>query len=120
MTAVAILREESETSGEVTYRAIAQAGGAQSIGRTAGEALDALTTQLGADESSTIVVVQQMRPDRFFTEAQTRRLRQLMDRSHHPEAPLTDDERAERDALIEAELLASGQRAAELADVVGL
>lgn len=119
MTAVAILREESEAGGE-TYRAISQAGNAQSVGRTAGEALDALTTQLGAEEGGTIVVVQQMRPDRFFTEAQTRRLQELMDRSQNLNAPLTAADRAERDALIEAELRASGQRAAALADALGL
>lgn len=119
MTAIAILREESET-GPDTYRAVTPTGGVQSVGRTAGEALDALTAQLGREESGTVVVVQQMRPDRYFTETQTRRLRELMDRSQNGDVPLMAAERVERDALIEAEIRASGQRAAALADALGL
>ena len=75
MTAVAIVREGSEVGSDVCYRAIAHPGKAQSVGRTAGEALDALTAQLADEETGTLVVVQQMRPDRFFTEAQVARLR---------------------------------------------
>lgn len=79
-----------------------------------------MTAQLGTEESGTVVVVQQMRPDRFFTEAQTRRLRELMDRSQSLDAPLSAEEQIERAALIEAELIASGRRAAALADALGL
>lgn len=123
MTAVAIVREETGTGSDILYRAVAHKGKAQSIGKTAGEALDALTTQLGEDESGTLVVVQQMRPDRFFTEAQIRRLQELMQRlqvaDRIGEPGLTAEEQAELNALIEAELLASAQRAATLADALG-
>lgn len=64
MTAIAILSETAGPAG-TTYRAVA--GTAQSVGKTPGEALDALTAQLDAAGSGTLVVVQQLRPDRFFT-----------------------------------------------------
>ncbi len=51
MTKVAILPIPTE-KGEVSYRAVA--GDRQSHGRTAGEALDALTTQLSDEEASTL------------------------------------------------------------------
>src|SRR5207249_10835972 len=98
MTAVAILREEAPPGGEPTYRAVAHTGKAQSVGKTPGEALDALTAQLGDEESGTLVVVQQMRPDRFFDEVQIRRLDELMERrrlaqsaGEDPAAALTPD-----------------------------
>jgi hypothetical protein len=126
MTAVAIVREEATPEGETTYRAVAHGGATQSVGRTAGEALDALTAQLADEESGTLVVVQQMRPDRFFTETQIHRLQELMERrgaaqaaGQSPETALTPEEQAELGALIEAELLASAQRAAALADALG-
>ncbi len=61
-----------------------------------------------------------MKPGSFFTEAQLRRLQALMQRLQEagsaPEAALTPEERAELNALIEAELPASAQRASALAD----
>ena len=53
MTTITIL-PESINSDEITYRAIA--GAIQSEGKTAGEALDALTKQLSEDESGTLVI----------------------------------------------------------------
>jgi hypothetical protein len=76
MTTVAILPEATEAG--TTYRAVA--GEKQSVGRTAGEALDALTAQLSDEEAGTLVVVQNLRPDRFFTAAQQDRLSELMSR----------------------------------------
>jgi len=58
MTKVDILEETAE-SGKPTFRAVA--GDKQSVGRSAGEALDALTAQLPADEAGTLVVVQARR-----------------------------------------------------------
>ena len=61
-----------------------------------------------------------MQPDRFFTAAQIRRLRELMERfqAAGPSA-LIAVEQAEMNALIEAELLASAQRTSTLADTLG-
>ena len=55
MTTVAIL-PISNSSGEKSYRAIA--GDKHSIGKTAGQALDALTAQLDEAEFSTLLVIQ--------------------------------------------------------------
>jgi hypothetical protein len=67
MTKVAILPIPTK-HGDLAYRATAGEKHAQ--GKTAGEALDALTAQLSADEASTLIMVQSLRPDRFFTAAQ--------------------------------------------------
>ena len=56
------------------------AGSKHAEGKTAGEALDALTAQLPADEASTLVIVQSLRPDHFFTAPQQERLAVLMAR----------------------------------------
>src|SRR5437867_11416549 len=77
MTKVAILPEPAQ-SGQVTYRAIA--GRRQSVGKTAGEALDALTSSLPEKEGGTLVSVQHQRPDEFFTAEQQGRLNELLGR----------------------------------------
>jgi hypothetical protein len=118
MTGISIVRQEAEPGREPRYQAITRTGSAQSSGRTAGEALDALIDQLSDEVSGTFaVVVEQMRPDAFFSEAQIMRMRQLMDQSQVTQ--LTSDEQAELEALITAELVASGRRAAALADATG-
>jgi hypothetical protein len=63
MTTVAIL-PVSNVHGEKTYRAIA--GDKQSVGKTAGQALDALTAQFGDIEFGTLLVIQSFCPDIFF------------------------------------------------------
>ena len=110
MTTVAIL-PESTIAGEPAYRAIA--GACQSVGKTAGEALDALTTQLPQEEAGTLVVVQQLRPDRFFTAQQQTRLKELMAQwraARDAGASLPTGDQAELDALVDAELRAAGER----------
>src|SRR5438874_207381 len=99
------------------YRAVA--GAKQSVGRTPGEALDAITAQLSSDEAGTLVVVQSLRPDAFFTVEQCKRLDDLMtqwrtarDRGQR----LDPAEQAELAALTTAELEAATRRAAELAN----
>ncbi|MEZ4769530.1 MAG: hypothetical protein R2844_14010 [Caldilineales bacterium] len=57
---------------------VAVAGDKQSIGKTAGEALDALTQQLGPEKGVTFVVVQSGQPDEFFTKDDQQRLAELM------------------------------------------
>lgn len=119
MTKVAIV-SVSTAQGDLSYHAIAGEKHAQ--GKTAGEALDALTTQLPADEASTLIIVQRLRPDRFFTAAQQERLTALMEHwrtMRDQGAALPADEHAALETLIAAELQASAARAAGLADALG-
>lgn len=121
MTAIAITREQASEGQPALYRAIAPTEQAQATGRTAGEALDALNAQL-AQADSPLVLVQSMRPDCWFTAEQQARLQELMRQSQaaaEAGQPLPPDVEAERNTLIEAELRASGQRAAALADALG-
>jgi hypothetical protein len=106
---------EPTAQGDVEYRAIA--GGYQAIAKTAGTALDAVTSQLPADDAGTLVIVQNHRPDQFFTAQQQRRLTELMARwraARDAGGSLPPSEQAELDALIEVEVRASGERAAAL------
>lgn len=111
MTNVAIL-PESSVHGEIEYRAMAS--GRQALAKTAGAALDALTAQLEGDASGTLVIVQNHGPDQFFTADQQQRLAELMMRWRSARDGGTEfsaAERAELDALVEAEAQASGERA---------
>jgi hypothetical protein len=113
---VAILPVLTPT-GAITYRAVA--GERQSQGRTAGEALDALTTQLPDEEVGTLVIVQSLRPDRFFGADQQERLAELMERwraARDSGTTLPTAEQAELAALIDEEVRASGRRTAALLD----
>ena len=62
-----------------------------------------------------MVVIRDLRPDRFFDEAQQRRLAELMSRWRAARdccgEALTAEEQAELDALVEAELRANAERA---------
>lgn len=114
MTRVAILPVPTPT-GAVDYHAVA--GGRQSHGRTAGEALDALTAQLPEEESGTLVVIQELRPDSFFNAGQQLRLSELMARwrtARDAGSALPAAEQAELDDLIEKEIDASAERTAAL------
>ncbi len=114
MTTIAIL-PENPGSPTTNYRAVA--GPNQATGKTAGAALDALTAQLGELDSTTLVVLQQARPDRFFTADQQKRLEELMARwrtARDAGQSLPAEEQAELDALVQAELQAAKQRARAL------
>jgi len=114
MTMVAILPVSTAT-GDVVYHAIA--GEKRPHGKTAGEALDALTPQLAGEETGTLVIVQSLRPDRFFNAEQQRRLADLMARwraARDIGTSLPAAEQAELDALIEEEVLASTKRTSAL------
>lgn len=120
MTNVAILPVPTDHGG-ISYHAVA--GTKQSAGATAGAALDALTAQLSADETSTLVIVQSFRPDRFFTAVQQQRLDELMTywrAAHDSGGSLAAQEQAELELLVEAELEAATQRSASLADAAGV
>ena len=119
MTKVSILPESAE-SGQVTYRAIA--GRRQSVGKTAGEALDALNSSLPDEQSATLVVVQYQRPDPFFSAEQQARLTELMARwraARDAGIRLPPAEQSELDDLAEAEVRSSGERTAALLRELG-
>lgn len=114
MTKVAIFPVSTAT-GDIAYHAIA--GDKQSHGKTAGEALDALAAQLPEEEAGTLVIVQNLRPDRFFAADQQRRLAELMARwraARDAGTVLPTAEQTELDALIEEEVRASAKRTAAL------
>lgn len=114
MTRVAILPVPTATGG-VVYHAIA--GEKQSHGKTAGEALDALAPQLSGEETGTLVIVQHLRPDRFFGAEQQQRLAELMERwraARDAGTSLPAAEQAELEGLIAEELRASANRTSAL------
>lgn len=119
MMKVAILPIPAD-HGILSYRAVA--GTTTASGMTPGAALDALTAQFTADETSTLVVVQSLRPDRYFTATQQQRITELMERWRHARdqhTALSVEEQTELELLIDVELSATTQRAAALADELG-
>ncbi|HJT78520.1 MAG TPA: hypothetical protein VJ739_15050 [Gemmataceae bacterium] len=115
MTTIAIFPDQPEASPP-RFRAVA--GRAESVGDTAGQALDALAAQLGGLEGTTLVVVHPTRPDSLFTAEQQDRLAELMNRwraARDAGGRLPAEEQAELDALVEAELRAASARSAALA-----
>jgi RNase P protein component len=105
MTTITIVPEKNNS-----YRAVA--GDKESTGRTAGEALDALTSQL--EESEAFIVIPKPKADRFFSAAQQQRLTELMQR--RADANLSMEEESELEKLVEAELNGARQRAEALLD----
>ena len=87
---------------ETDNRYRARAGDKESTGRTAGEALDALASQLEDEQSGTLVIVQNHKADRFFNAAQQERLTELM--QLRKDSHLSPEEESELESLVEAEL----------------
>lgn len=119
MTKVTIL-PISDARGDISYHAVA--GEKRSEGHTAGEALDALTTQLSDDETGTLIILQNLKPDQYFSEVQRTRLTELMTRRRAARDKahlLPQDEQTELDALMEAELQATETRAKEMSGKTG-
>ncbi|HEX8072910.1 MAG TPA: hypothetical protein VF546_23395 [Pyrinomonadaceae bacterium] len=110
MTTITILPEKGDT-----YRALS--GDKQSTGRTAGEALDALSSQLTEEEGGTLVIVQNQKPDQFFNAAQQERLAELT--RLRAAGGLTAAEEQELAGLIEAEINGARERAEALIDAAG-
>ena len=111
MTTIAIL-PESSGADRLTWRAVA--GEKESTGTTAGEALDAMTGLLSDDENSALVIIQRLRPDRFFTSEQRRRLEELMANwkaARDEGREFGSSEQSELEALVEAELEGAKRRA---------
>lgn len=114
MTTVAIL-PISDLDGERAYRAIS--GDKCSVGKTAGQALDALTAQLDDIEFSALLIIQSFRPDLFFSAEQQQRLSELMvlwrsARDQGQELP--PEQQAELNSLVELELQAATARTSVL------
>lgn len=101
------------------YRAVW--GEKQSVGKTLGEAIDALTTQLENGHKDTIYIVNRFQPDEFFTASQQKRLAQLMKKLRQAEAEnkeMNPKERAELESLIDAELEGSAKRTETIANLI--
>ncbi len=112
MIKVAIYQDRPGEAG-ISFRAVTARN--QAVGRTAGEALDALTNQLPDQEAATLIIVRNLGPDRFFTSEQCERLEQLMAQSRYPREAgetLSADEQAELEHLVDAEIRGAGERAA--------
>jgi hypothetical protein len=119
MNKVAILPVPT-ASGEIDYHAMA--GEKHSHGRTAGEALDALTALLAEDEAGPLIVVQSHQPDGFFDAGQQQRLSELMARwriARDAGEELPAAEQEELESLVEAELRASSERTSALLRLLG-
>lgn len=105
MTTITILPEKNNS-----YRAVA--GDKESTGRTAGEALDALASQM--EESGAFIVIPKPKADEFFSAAQQQRLTELSERRSN--ASLSAAEEKELENLVEAELDGARLRAEALLD----
>lgn len=94
-----------------SYKAISN--GKESVGKTIGEAIDSIYGQLGEDEQNTVIYVQELRGDEFFSDEQIERLSKLMKTwrlARDKGKTLSAEEQAELEKLIEIELEASGKR----------
>jgi hypothetical protein len=114
MTTIAILPEAGEGDAP-TFSAIA--AGQQATGRTAGEALDTLTAQLGAAAFGATVILQQFHPDRHFTADQRARLSDLMARwraARETGGALPPTEQADLERLVDEELQGATDRTAQI------
>ena len=119
MTKVGLIQETANAT-ESAFRAVTV--GKQGAGRTAGEALDALASQLKDDETDTLIVVRSIGPDQFFTSAQRQRLEHLMQSwrsARDSGTAFPAAEQAELEALIDAEVHATAERAAAIARELG-
>lgn len=103
-------------ANETLWRAVTD--GKEAMGKTAGEALDGIRTQLGAEQSDLFIVYEKWQPDEYFTAAQQKQLSELMARWRAARdtgktLPAEDQKRLEE--LVEEELAATGKRAEKLA-----
>jgi hypothetical protein len=119
MTRVAVYHEAVDPE-RMAYRAVSR--GSSAAGRTAGEALDALASQLAPEETETLVIVRSMSPDRFFSVPERRRLEDLMRLRREvsdQNSTLGVEEQAELERLADAEVKATTARAAALVHELG-
>jgi hypothetical protein len=114
MMGIVAIRADDKKPGEQRFRAIA--GKRQSVGRTMGEALDALAEPSGDEIEEATVLIQRFLPDAYFTKAQHLRMQDLLARR----CMLTEEERAEMESLVDAELDATFARTDPLVRLVPL
>ena len=93
--------------------------GKESLGKTIGEAVDSLTSQIENGSDETLYIVQRFSPDEFFTANQQKRLSELMNKLHAAQEGAQEflpEEKAELEKLIEVELEGSARRTEKLAE----
>ena len=115
MTKIALTRNPNP-SEPAPFRAVA--GPLQATGRTAGEAVDALTAQLSEEQAETLLIIRALQPDRFFSADQRQRLDDLMIRwraARDASGSLPPEDQAELERLVDAEFQAATARAESLA-----
>lgn len=101
--------------GSKAFRAVTMS--AQSEGKTAGEALDAVAPSLPSTNSGTVVVIQPFLPDSLFTAEQRARLDELMARlrvARDAGQAIPAEDRVELQSLVAAELEAATRRSEQL------
>jgi hypothetical protein len=104
LNSVAIL-PITDSSGRVTYQAIF--GSHYATGRTAGEALDALTAQFPSLTSVPLLMLQRFQGDEFFNMLQQNRLTTLMAQwrnARDKDQPLAASQNEELESLVATEL----------------
>jgi hypothetical protein len=94
----ATIRTASQAADNAKF--IARTGNLRAVGRTMGEALDALASQWGEITQTVPVIIQRFGGDQFFTQEQYERMQELRTRI----GALSAEERTELEALIDAEL----------------
>ena len=110
MTTIAVL---PNPNGEAGYRAVSN--GSEAIGPTVGQAVDSLVSRTDGPKKTTLIIVQPMEPDEFFTADQQARLADLMGRwrqARDTSTPFPAEEKAQLDLLIADELRGSAARTA--------
>ena len=109
------ITSETKAASGIQWRAVTN--GKQSIGKTAGEALDNLSRELGETRDGYYVVYEKWKPDEFFTAAQQQRLEELMTRwrvCRDAGGKLQSEDYEELEALVDAQLEGSAKRAAAI------
>ena len=101
---IATIRTDARAADDAKF--VARSGNLRGVGRTMGEALDALAAQWAEITQPVPVIIQHFGPDRFFTQAQYDRMQELRRRI----GSLSPEEQAELASLIDAELAATMDR----------
>ncbi len=111
----------SDPDGVTSYRALLRGRNGtqdkQSTGKTAGQALDALTAQLTPTNFTALLVIQNLEPDLFFSADQQKQLAALMEQwrvARDQGEDLPPEQQSELDELVEAELRAATARTTAL------
>lgn len=102
------------------YRAAS--GTTEAVGPTVGQAVDALTAQIGPFQGTTLIVVQTFQPDPWFPADRRDRLEHLMIRwrtARDSGQPFPPADQQELDSLIQEELAAAARRSEALLSTVG-